>query len=76
MMLHTVVDYNVFLGQMQPPAQEEWVSLKNGMLELDQVTGTVRRVCSTDLKDYLNLRYAPGTLYRKTAPQGQNRRIF
>lgn len=73
-MLHTIVDYNVFLGQMQKPVQDEWVSLKSGMLELDQATGTVKRICSTDLNDYLDLRYAPGTVYRKSAPQGINRR--
>lgn len=62
-MLHTIVDYNVFLAQMQPAEEAcNWITLPSGKLEVTS-SGTVKRICSTDLQDYLDIRYSPGSRY-------------
>lgn len=62
-MLHTIVDYNVFLRQMEESPRSRWLALQDGVLEVDD-RNRVRRVCSTNPADYLNAQYTPGAICR------------
>jgi hypothetical protein len=62
-MLYTIVDYNLFLQQMQSADESRFVPLQAGVAEIEPQSHRIKRIVSTDLADYLNAAYTPGSIF-------------